>query len=242
MRDRHHETIYNTEMSHFWYKVRRKMVHDLINKYFQKRVDLKILDVGCGTGALLGELSKYGDVRGLDFSPLAISFCKERGLNNVDQGDATNIKYQDDTFDLVLALDILEHIPDDKKALFEIHRVLKPGGIAIIFVPTFMFLWGVTDELSQHQRRYTVPELKEKTTNVRFSILRASYFNTLLFIPIAILRIFVRILKIKIKSENELGSPKINQVLYYIFDFERKLLRFINFPFGVSALIVCEKK
>ena len=218
------------------------MVHDLISKYFLDKTKLNILDVGCGTGALLRELGDYGNVQGLDFSPRAVSFCKERGLLNVEQGSATEIRYENKTFDLVLALDVLEHIKDDRKALSEINRVLKPGGIAIIFVPAFMFLWGVTDERSQHERRYTLRELKEKTRNAGFGVIRASYFNTFLFPPIALLRIFVRIVKIKIKSENELTNPSTDQMLYNIFNLERKLLRFVNFPFGVSSMIICQKK
>lgn len=242
MQDRHHEMIYNTELSHFWYRVRRNMIHDFIRRYFGNRTDLNILDVGCGTGALLRELDVYGKVQGLDFSTRAVSFCKERGILNVEQGSATEISYASNTYDLVLALDILEHIDDDKKALNEISRVLKPNGHAIIFVPTFMFLWGVTDELSQHFRRYTLKELKSKAENEGLVVIRASYFNTLLFFPIALLRIFVRIFKIKIKSENELGSPSTNKLLYRIFDLERKFLKYINFPFGVSGLIICKKK
>lgn len=218
------------------------MVHDLISKYFLGETKLNILDVGCGTGALLRELDQYGNVQGLDFSPRAVSFCKERGLLNVEQGSATEIRYENKTFDLVLALDVLEHIKDDRKALSEINRVLKPGGIAIIFVPAFMFLWGVTDERSQHERRYTLRELKEKTKNAGFGVIRASYFNTFLFLPIAFLRIFVRIFKIKIKSENELGSPQTNELFYKIFNSERKLLNRVDFPFGVSAMVICQKK
>lgn len=242
MQNRHHETIYKTEISHFWYKVRRNLTHDLIRKYFPKRNDLNVLDVGCGTGAVLRELNQYGKVQGLDFSQTAVFFCKERGLVNVEVGSATDIRYEKNTFDLVLVLDILEHIEDDKKAISEIYRVLKPEGIAIIFVPTFMFLWGVTDELSQHFRRYTIKELKNKTRESGFKVIKASYFNTFLFLPIAILRIIVRIFNIKIKSENELGTPRTNKILYKIFNLERKFLSFMNFPFGVSGLIVCQKK
>lgn len=217
------------------------MVHDLIRKYFGKRSDLNILDVGCGTGALLRELDQYGNVQGLDFSPRAVSFCKKRGLLNVEQGSVTEIRYADKTFDSVLALDVLEHVENDKEGFSEIQRVLKPEGIAIIFVPTFMFLWGVTDERSEHHRRYTVRELREKAKNAGFNIVRTSYFNTFLFLPIALLRIFVRLFGIKIKSENELGSPATNELLYRIFNTERKLLKHTDFPFGVSAMMICQK-
>jgi hypothetical protein len=105
-----------------------------------------------------------------------------------------------------------------------------------------MFLWGITDERSQHFRRYTKKELTAKTQSAGLQTVRASYFNTLLFLPIAALRLFVRIFRIRINSENELGSPFINKILFQIFDFERVMLKYTNFPFGVSAMVVCRKK
>lgn len=242
MQEIHHETIYRTEATHWWYRVRRQMVHDIISKYFKEKHSLKILDTGCGTGGLLHELTQYSDVQGIDFSEKAVNFCKERGFNNVTVGDITNISYTENSFDIVLALDVIEHISNDNKALSEIHRVLKPGGKAIIFVPTFMFLWGITDELSQHFRRYTLPELKMKATAQGLITVRGSYFNSLLFIPIAVLRILVRMFRIKIRSENELGSKFTDKLLYSIFNIESKILRYINFPFGVSAMLICTKE
>ena len=89
----------------------------------------------------------------------------------------------------MIALDVIEHIKDDEEALKEIYRVLKPQGMAIIAVPAFMFLWGVTDVISHHYRRYTLSELRKKIENRRFSIIRSSYFNTFLFPFIALVRL-----------------------------------------------------
>lgn len=229
------------EISHWWYKVRRKIIHDLVKKYFPNKNNLEILDVGCGTGALMMEVNKYGNVQGIDVSSLAIDFCKSRGIKKVSLGGATNIGHPDNTFDLAFALDVLEHVEDDKGGIREMYRVLKPGGLAIIFVPAFMFMWGENDILCMHYRRYTLRELKNKLTEGGFEIVRSSYFNTFLFGPIALLRVVARLLGIKIKSDLKLGNPFLDYLFYKIFLLESFFLKYFNFPIGVSAMAVCRK-
>lgn len=231
MQNIHYETLYRTESGHWWYKVRRKIIYNLIKRYrsnFGK--DIKILDTGCGTGMLLKELEALGVCYGIDISQRAVDFCKQRGIGNILIADAANIPYPDNTFDVALALDVIEHIKDDEEALKEIYRVLKPQGMAIIMVPAFMFLWGVTDVISQHHRRYALSELRKKIENRRFSIIRSSYFNTFLFPFIALVRLMARWLNIPMKSENSEGKGLINYVLFLIFYVESILFRYINFP------------
>src|SRR3989338_4848416 len=241
MKDAHYQTIYDTEVSHWLYRVRRKIVHDLIWKYFPHVRDLKILDIGCGACLLAKELEVYGEVSGLDVSPMAIEFCRERGVLQVVHGSAERIPFGDRSFDLILALDVIEHIEDDRRALQEIYRVLKPGGVAIIFAPAFNLLWGVSDELSNHYRRYTIKELRKKIRESGFEIARLSYFNFFLFVPIALVRLAARLFRLSIESENTIGSALINSMLYKIFNLESKMLKYINVPFGVSILAVCRK-
>lgn len=239
MKDAYHETIYSVERTHWWYRVRRLIVHNLIARYASKR-QLKILDVGCGTGTLLGELSRYGEAQGVDISPKAVAFCQERGMANARTGNVTAIGFPDNSFDVVLALDILEHVADDVGAIAEIRRVLKPGGLAIVFVPAFMSLWGSTDLLSEHYRRYRLPELREKL-GAGFTVLWSSYFNTFLFAPIALWRLANRITKLHSASEMELNNPFINTMLFAIFFSESKVACVTKMPFGVSAMVVSRK-
>jgi SAM-dependent methyltransferase len=137
---------------------------------------------------------------------------------------------------------VLEHLPDDNVGIQEIHRVLKKGGIAIIFVPTFQSLWGITDEVSMHYRRYRLPGLKNKFIDRKFEIVRSSYFNTFLFLPIAVVRLAVRFFNIRITSEAETGNGIVNIILYNIFNTERRYLRSLDFPFGISGMIVAQKR
>lgn len=242
MENTHYETLYRTEYGHWWYKTRRKIIFNIIKKNRSNLgKDIKILDVGCGTGLLLKELETLGVCCGIDISQKAVDFCKKRGIGNVQIADATNIPYPDSTFEVVLALDVIEHIEKDEEALKEIYRVLKPQGIAIITVPAFMFLWGITDVISQHYRRYTLSELRKKIEDRRFSILRSSYFNTFLFPFIALVRLAARRLHIPVKSENSEGKGLVNSVFFLIFYVESILFRYISFPFGVSAIVICKK-
>lgn len=240
MEDIMYKLIYQTEQKNWWYRVRRIIIRQLINKY-KLCQQPKILDVGCGTGLLLKELEGIGKVHGIDNSSLAVSFCKTRGISDVKQGDATNIPFDDCAFDIVLALDILEHVKDDYSALKEIRRVVKKQGVIIIFVPAFKFLWGKSDKISRHYRRYAKKELINLAGRNNLSILRFSYFNFFLFVPIALLRMLIRIFRIKIKSENDLKFDFINSILYGIFWCEAFLLKYTNFPFGVSMLLICKK-
>lgn len=170
MKDIHYEFLYNNELDHWWYRVRRELVHSLINRYTLGSRKIKVLDIGCGTGALIGELGQYGDVHGVDSSSLAVDFCHKRGLNSVVLGKIEHIPFPDNTFDLVIALDVIEHTKDDAVAILEIKRVLKESGQLIIFVPTFMFLWGVTDISSNHYRRYRLPQLKKLLSDAGFTL------------------------------------------------------------------------
>lgn len=242
MKDSAYKMLHETAQDNWWYRVRKKIVKNIIEKYStSSNKKLEILDIGCGPGVFLKELKDFGICYGIDNSAQAVNFCRKESINNVKLGDAANIPYSNNRFDAVLALDMLEHIKDDNLAIKEIKRVLKDGGLAIIFVPAFNFLWGKSDELGQHYRRYTLKDLKFKAKDSGFYIIKASYFNFFLFFPILLIRYVVRILKISIQSENETGFKLVNSILFYIFYLESILLKYINFPFGVSALVICKK-
>lgn len=237
-----YEVLYRTEEDHWWYRVRREMVHALIGRYVANvEGRFTILDAGCGTGALLKELGRYGEVHGVDVAPEAVRYCRRRGLERVEQGSVEALPFPNGMFDLVLALDVLEHVEDDLKAFSEIGRALKPDGTVIIFVPAFMFLWGVTDVVSRHYRRYTLPELRARVAARGFTVLRASYFNFFLFLPILAARLGVRLFRIQPREENETGIGVFNGFWYHIFHLESRLLRWLSFPFGISLLIVAQK-
>lgn len=239
--------MYRVEGEHWWFVGRRRILESFVQKICQ---DLKrdlnvtrphILDVGCGTGANLEMLSQFGDAEGVDVSQDALAFCLERGLANVNLGAAEKLPYEDESFDLVTALDVVEHLDDDAAGLKEMHRVLKPDGRALLFVPAFMFLWGVQDDISHHRRRYRIPELRKVVKSAGFEIERATYANITFFAPILLGRAVMKVTGLRPESENNINVSALNGVFGRVFGAERALLRRMNFPFGVSAICVARR-
>ena len=182
------------------------------------------------------------DAEGVDISEDALAFCRERGLEKVKLGAAEDLPYDDDTFDLVTAFDVVEHLDDDLAGLTEMRRVLRPGGRVLLFVPTFMFLWGLQDEVSNHRRRYRLPQLEAVLDQAGFDIERTTYANITFFLPILLVRKLMRLTGIKTASENTINVPALNGVLGRVLGAESWMLRFMNLPFGVSGLCVARRK
>jgi SAM-dependent methyltransferase len=236
--------LFEVEQSHWWYVGRRRIIARFVEDICRKVKDARphILDVGCGTGANLLLLSKYGDAEGVDISEEALAFCRERGLEKVKHGAAEELPYEDGTFDLVTAFDVVEHMDDDVAGLREMRRVLRPGGRVLLFVPTFMFLWGVQDEVSNHRRRYRLPELHRALAEAGFEVERSTYANITFFAPILMIRQFMRWTGIKTATENTINVPALNGLFGWLLGTESTVLRYMNLPFGVSGLCVARVK
>ena len=236
--------LFRVEQSHWWHIGRRKIIAGFVEEICGRVTDRRprILDVGCGTGANLVMLSKYGDAEGVDVSEDALAFCRERGLDKVKLGAGEELPYDDATFDLVTALDVVEHMDDDLAGLKEMRRVLRRGGRVLLFVPTFMFLWGLQDDVSNHRRRYRLPELGRVLEEAGFEVERTTYANITFFVPILVIRQLMRVTGIKAESENNINVSAFNGVLGKLFAAESWILRYMNLPFGVSGLCVARVK
>jgi len=204
----------------------------------------RILDAGCGTGVNLQMLAKHGDAIGVDVSPEALKFSTKRSVGTLLNGRIERLGFHAESFGLITALDVLEHVEDDRAAIRELHRITKPGGRLVITVPAYQSLWSEHDEALHHYRRYTRRQLREKLTDAGFEIEKMSYFMTLFFLPIFVFRLGQRLLK-KRQGQAQVSYiilPKwLNQLLVKILDIERWLLRWITLPFGVSLLCVARK-
>ncbi len=235
--------LFRVEQSHWWHIGRRQIIASFVADICRRVTDRRprILDVGCGTGANLLMLSKFGDAEGVDVSEDALAFCHERGLEQVKLGAAEALPYEDGTFDLVTALDVVEHLDDDLAGLREMRRVLRPGGRVLLFVPTFMFLWGLQDDVSHHRRRYRMPELRRVLEQAGFEVERTTYANITFFMPILAMRKLMRLTGIKAESENNINVSALNGVLARILGAESGILKYVNIPFGVSGLCVARK-
>jgi ubiquinone/menaquinone biosynthesis C-methylase UbiE len=243
------------EESHWWFVGRRQIIESFLERLFHDRAleqaknnrqsskgeSLKILDVGCGTGANLEMLSHFGEAEGVDVSAEALAYCRARGLEKVKQGEAEALPYADNSFDLVTGLDVVEHLDDDLGGLKEMRRVLRRGGHALLFVPAFMFLWGVQDDVSNHRRRYTLGELKRVVHEAGFEVERSTYVNLSFFAPILLGRLLMRATRLRPASENNITIGFLNGFLGKILGAESLALRYLNFPFGVSIICVARR-
>ena len=243
MQEHTYSIMYEVEGKHWWFVGRRKIIAGFVEKICRdigKRRP-RILDVGCGTGANLQMLANFGVAEGVDVSSGALDFCRARGLSKVKQGAAEALPYEDASFDLVTGLDVVEHLDDDIAGLGEMRRVLRPGGRALLFVPAFMFLWGVQDDISHHRRRYTIPELRERLSEAGLTVERATYANITFFLPILFGRLLMRVTGIRPASENNITIGALNGLLGWIFGAESWWLQKMSFPFGVSIVCVARR-
>jgi len=243
MQQHTYSIMYEVEGKHWWFAGRRRIIAEFVKNICRVvgKTRPRILDVGCGTGANLQMLAQFGDAEGVDVSTEALDFCRARGLDKVEQGAAEHLPFADASFDLVTGLDVVEHLDDDIAGLREMRRVLRPDGRAVLFVPAFMFLWGVQDDISHHRRRYTLPELKEKLREAGLEVERASYANITFFFPILIGRVLMRLTGVRPASENNITIGGLNGLLGRILGAESWWLRRMNFPFGVSIICVARK-
>ena len=233
------------EDSHWWYVGRRAILEsflrEIVRTFRASDSAPRILDVGCGTGGNLEMLEKFGAAEGVDVSDEALEFCRAKNLK-ARKGLAEKLPFDDESFEIVTALDVVEHLDDDFAGLKEMNRVLKKDGKTLIFVPAFMWLWGVQDDVSNHRIRYTKRQIVERLEKAGFEIERATYANITFFAPILAGRFLMKITGLKPESENNVNVSALNGVFGKLFGAEKFWLKRANFPFGVSIVIVARKK
>jgi len=227
----------------WWTIARRETIYDLIRDLDK---NLKILDVGCSGGPMMMLLNQHGfkNVYGLDVSERAIELCKKRGVDNVYVMNAEKTDFKDDEFDVLIVSDVLEHLEHDEVALSEWHRIMKPGGRLIVFVPAFQFLWSPHDETNFHYRRYSKTSLTQRFKRAGFEVVRGSYWNSTLFLPACMIKLVHRLIGNKKQDlPNQLFEvkPLTNKLLLFLMRLENKILRKFNFFVGVSVFVVGRK-
>jgi len=192
-----YERMYRSERDNWWYRSRRELITDMVARAGRLSggcgaLKMKILDVGCGTGLNSQAFEEFGEVYGLDMSEEALEFSKSRGKSDLIRAYADHLPIKDDTFDVLCALDLLEHVEDDIGAIREFHRVLKPGGSLILTVPAFMFLWSGHDEVLHHKRWYDKGASVKSLESSGFHVERFTYWNTFLFPMVTLFRLISR--------------------------------------------------
>ena len=242
MRQDLYQELFEVENNHWWHQHKRKLVHQLISKYLGRPG--KVLDVGAGTGKILSELKNKGwQIKGVDGEKEAVRWAKKRGVI-IKQHDLTKkLPFKDTSFDLVVSLDVLEHIKDDQKLMQEMKRVVKPGGLIVVTVPAYQWLYSYWDKMLGHFRRYLKGDLEKLCLKVKLKLVFISYYSSFFLLPAMLVRL------VKSKDKNQTASDFQTTPLAFISVpvlsilgiIESLLIRFIKFPFGMSLVCVFQK-
>jgi SAM-dependent methyltransferase len=242
------------ESRHWWFQGRRRIVSAMLRDYLADQRDApadgrRILDVGSGTGEMVDMLLEFGNVTALDGSPHAIEYLRQRlptGLT-ARHGRVPEDLPRDETFDLVTAFDVVEHLDDDLAALRAFRRVLPTGGRMVLTVPAYQMLWSHHDVYAGHYRRYRRGQLRNLVQRAGgFQVDRIAYFNSLLFLPALAARTTGRWRRRVAPPAAEhfdphlaLPGPLVNRLLLGVFSSEARMLPYLAPPFGVSLIALC---
>ena len=238
-----YERMYRLEDSYWWFVGRHNLVLGFLRAQYGSRSDLTVLDIGCGTGAMSQKLEQFGTVISADFSPLALSYSKRRDLHHLCASDAMQLPFRDSSFDIIVALDILEHVRDDEAALREFYRVLKPGGRVVATVPAYQSLWSSHDVALMHFRRYVAAELRSRFVDAKLRIQKLSYAMTLLYPVVWLFRKLLARETDKDKAKASLVAVPgfVNMLLVALLAGENAVLRRVSLPFGVTVFCMAER-
>ncbi len=242
--------LYELEENFWWFRGMREISKVLLDPICARAHERDVLDAGCGTGGMLSWLTQYAGNRrvvGIDLSPTALEFCRERNHQQLTQGSIAQLPFANSTFDLVTSFDAIQHVLNkgDVRAIGEMYRVLRPGGFAFVRTSAYEWLRSGHDEALNVQRRYTLGELSDEMHRAGFTIRRATYANTLL-LPVAVIKRLVLSRFGSAHAESEVKPwPKswqwLNGLMSLPLKLEAGVLRRMDLPFGVSAICIGEK-
>jgi SAM-dependent methyltransferase len=235
------------EARHFWFRGFRAFVEPLIQQVVHSPA--RILDCGCGTGANLEMLSRFGPAFGFDLSPVGLRIGRAAGRTRLAQASVTRVPFPDDAFDLVTSFDVLYSLeqPDERAAVAEMFRLTRPGGYVLINVAAMDLLRGDHSVLSREVRRYSSGTLRRLVAGAGFTIVRLTYTNISLFLPLAVVRGAQRWRGLareeQAHARREIAVPwaPINALLTGVLLLESAWLRHFNSPFGSSLVCLARK-
>lgn len=200
----------------------------------------RILELGCGSGNVLEALRDLGQTVGMEVNPEMVAAAGAAGLDVRPGALPDDLVVPPGWADVVLLLDVIEHLDDDLAALAAARRALAPGGLLMVTVPAYRWLWSGHDLALGHRRRYTARELAGRVERAGFRVAHRSYFNTLLFPGIALVRLWKRR---RGDTRHDLRRPPepLNRLLTWLFALERLVVPLVRLPFGTSVLLIARR-
>ena len=236
-----YEQMAQLDSSHWWFTARRRILDGIIERIVRPPAEARILELGAGTGHNLAMLSRFGSVEASELDPIARELASERLGRPVVEAALPDLSmFPASSYDLIALLDVLEHVPDDKGSLEAIRELLKPGAALLLTVPINPWMWTAHDVAHHHHRRYRKSEIRNLAERAGFEIDLLSPFNSLLFPPIAAVRLAGKLAG-KDDSDDAMPSPSVNRLLDGIFGLERSLIGRVPMPFGVSLVAVLRR-
>ena len=232
--------MHENEDRHWWFVARRRIVGKILDR-FVTQCGGRVLEAGCGTGGNLELLARYGTMHALELDENARKLANERDVCEVQGGRLPDDIPFEGEFDLICALDVLEHVEDDAAAARALGEKLVAGGKLLLTVPAYRCLWSHHDVITHHQRRYVRSELIERVEGAGLEVRCATYFNTFLFPIVWLVRLVKKALGREEGSDFSIHSTLVNGLLTAVFSAERLLVPWLRLPFGVSILVLAEK-
>jgi SAM-dependent methyltransferase len=239
MREREHARLAEHEEWYWWHRGRERIVHQLLRRCAPPGA--RILDVGCGTGATTASLRRLGSVAALDVGAEAVRRARARGLA-VARSSLAALPVRSGGFDVVVALDVLEHLDDDLAAAREIRRALAPGGLLLATVPAYPLLWSDHDVALGHRRRYVRGQLEALLAAADLRVERCSYVMASILPAAVLVRLLRRALRRGPPQSGYVRVPAgLNALLTGLLGLEGRWLRFANLPFGLSLVALARR-
>ncbi|MPZ16111.1 MAG: methyltransferase domain-containing protein [Chloroflexi bacterium] len=231
--------MYEVEQKHWWYRGMRRNACALLRRYLSPGRTYAILDAGCGTGGTTLDLREFGAVTGIDISVDALSFASSRCVERLVHGSIEQLPFSNGAFDVVTSFDVLYHraVGDERRALVEFRRVLRPGGFALVRDPAFDWLRGAHDVGIHTVRRFTVGGLADRMREVGFEIVHASYANMLLF-PLAVAKRSAERFLTSSPADLTVPPKPVNVAFEAALSLEGPLGRWMRLPVGLSAVVL----
>jgi len=242
--ERHeYDVMHAREMSHWWFRGRRRVLLNLLRRATAGSARSRILDFGSGTGGNTDAYARVGRVVGVEPNAGAIDLAKARGTALYCRASGTELPFAASSFDVVMASDVLEHIGDDVGAVREIGRVLKPGGALVFSVPAHPWLFTAHDKALWHHRRYTRPTLRQLLTEGGLDDAWVSYWNTMLFPVVCTWRFLGRLVgRDASRSDLDATPDAINGPLAGLLAVEAALLQHVRMPWGLSFVGIARRR